>query len=200
MSVDSLKDQLRKHKLLGKTSFTMPPTRSLCVLQLQTLLLEMDPEASDLPEGESGIEGHRVKRKSSSKAKGKASSGPKAKRKRSSDVREYMGYEWTAEEEDSFQVEAIVGMLVADGKASYANQGKPRKGTVLYRVVWKDVDGLCFPPDMIWYEPEDNLGSELPALVEYKAHVAAEAQEAAAERAEEAELAAMEEEEAMPAP
>ena len=111
-----------------------------------------------------------------------------------------MGYEWTAEEEDSFEVEAIVGMVIADGKTYYANQGKARSGTVLYRIVWKDANGLSFPPDMIWYEPEANLGSELSALVEYKARVVAEAEEAAAEREEEAELAAMEEEEAMPAP
>ena len=43
--------------------------------------------------------------------------------------------------------------VVADGKATYANQGKAKVGTVLYRVVWKD-----FPPDLVWYEPEDNLG------------------------------------------
>ena len=32
-----------------------------------------------------------------------------------------MGYEWTAEEEYSFEVEAIVGMVIADGKTFYAN-------------------------------------------------------------------------------
>ena len=77
---------------------------------------------------------------------------------------------------------------------------KAAQGTVLYRIVWKDADGCCFPPDVVWYEPRENLGSELPALLEFEAQEAAEALEVAAGEAEEAELAAMEEEDSLPAP
>ena len=88
-----------------------------------------------------------------------------------------MDYFWTAEEEDDFEVEAIVGMVVADGKTCYANQGKAKAGTVLYRIVWKD-----YPPDMLWYEPAENLGDGL--LEEYEAGLEAEAQLDAEEAAE----------------
>ena len=64
-----------------------------------------------------------------------------------------MGYEWTAEEEDDFEPEAITGKVIADGTTEYVNQGKAKKGTVLYRIVWK-----VFPPDMVWYEPAENPG------------------------------------------
>eukprot|EP00966_Prymnesium_polylepis_P252408 5835353-Prymnesium_polylepis.1 len=106
-----------------------------------------------------------------------------------------MDYSWTEEEEDSFKVEAIVGKVTADSQTEYANQGKARKGTILYRVVWRD-----FPPDMVWYEPARSLGAELPALVEFEQRVAEEAAEAAAEEEEEAELAELEAEESLPPP
>ena len=69
------------------------------------------------------------------------------------------------------------GMVVADCQIEYANQGKARKGTVLYRVVWQN-----YPPDMVWYEPADNLGEGW--LEEYEAGLEAEAQLDAEEAAE----------------
>ena len=59
--------------------------------------------------------------------------------------------------------------------------------------MWKD-----YPPDLVWYEPALNVSSELVA--EYETLVAAEAAADEAEALEEAELAVLEEEEAMPAP
>eukprot|EP00965_Chrysotila_dentata_P108180 3573208-Pleurochrysis_carterae.AAC.1 len=60
-----------------------------------------------------------------------------------------MGYEWTEEEEDAFEVEAIVGEVVADGRTAFANQSKAAAGIVrLYRIVWRD-----YPADKVWYEP-----------------------------------------------
>ena len=51
---DELVDQLRKHKLLGKKGFTVTqPNREAYFLQLQTLLLEADPAANDLEDGDS---------------------------------------------------------------------------------------------------------------------------------------------------
>ena len=167
-----LQDQLKHHKLIGKkTGFTISqPNRLAYVLQLQAVLSEAHGSAAnDLPDGDSGIEGRNVKRKARSEGSGK-----KKKRRKGT---EYMGYCWTAEEEDDFEVEAIVGMLTADGKSSYANQGKAKAGTVLYRIVWKD-----FPPDMVWYEPAENLGDEL--LAQYEGQLEAEAQLDAEEAAE----------------
>ena len=88
-------------------------------------------------------------------------------------------------------MEAIVGKLTADGQTEYANQGKARRGTVLYRIVW-----VGYPPDVIWYEPAANVGTEL--VTEYEARIAAEAAEDEAAAREEAELAVLEEEVAMP--
>jgi len=60
----------------------------------------------------------------------------------------YEGYEWTEEEEENFEVDALVGRLVADGTTRYANQGVASAGTVLYRVVWSG-----FPADLLWVHP-----------------------------------------------
>ena len=86
-----------------------------------------------------------------------------------------------------------MGKVIADGRTEYANQGKPKAGTVLYRIVWHN-----YPPDMVWYEPKDNLGAELKALVDFEARIAAEAAEAAAAAEEEAKLTEMEAEESLP--
>lgn len=183
MSNEALKDQLKKYKVMGKVGFTTTqPNRTAFVLQLQALLLEFDNQANDLSEGDSGIEGRNIKRKTN----GGARNG-----KRKARITEYMGYEWTAEEEDDFEVEAIVGRLVADGSSTYANQGKVKEGTILYRLVWKN-----YPPDMVWYEPAANIGSEL--IEEFEARMAAEAAFDEAEAREDAELDHLEEEDDLP--
>eukprot|EP00965_Chrysotila_dentata_P178267 5887772-Pleurochrysis_carterae.AAC.1 len=33
-----------------------------------------------------------------------------------------MGYEWTEEEEEAFEVAAVIGKVVTDGQTAYANQ------------------------------------------------------------------------------
>ena len=81
--------------------------------------------------------------------------------------------------------------MIADGKTAYANQGKIKKGTILYRVVWKD-----YPPDLVWYEPSKNLGGGL--IAEYEARVTAETAEEEAAAQEEAELDELEAEAGMP--
>ena len=93
---DALKDQLKKHKLLGKKGFVVSQKNCTAyVLQLQTLLLEADPTANDLPAGDSGIVGRNIKRKAI---------GGSKKRKKGTTY--YLGYEWTEEEEDDFEVGA----------------------------------------------------------------------------------------------
>ena len=48
------------------------------------------------------------------------------------------------EEKSNFEVDALVGRLVADGTTSYANQRVASASTVLYRVVWSG-----FPADLL---------------------------------------------------
>ena len=113
MGNEELKEQLRAHKLKGKSGFSVAlPNRLALVLQLQALLSEADPTANDLAPGDSGIDGRKVK----SKVTGGGSRGGRNKRKK---TELYMGYEWDSTAD--YQVEAIVGHLVADGKTDYAN-------------------------------------------------------------------------------
>ena len=65
--------------------------------------------------------------------------------------------------------------------------------TVIYRIVWKD-----YPPDLVWYEPGENLGDGL--IKEFEDRLAAEAEADQQAADEVAELEQLEEEEAMPAP
>ena len=125
MGMADLQDQLNKRKLAGAKGYNVTqPNRTAAVLQLQSLLLEADPAANDLPEGDSGIKGRLIQRR--------VAGGKRKKGK----LQTYEGYEWTVEEENDFEVDALVGRLVADGTTRYANQGVASAGTVLYRVVW----------------------------------------------------------------
>ena len=67
---------------------------------------------------------------------------------------------------------------------------------MLYRIVWKSSEGECYPPDMVWFEPAENLGEGL--IAEYEARVAAEEAEDEAAAKEDAELDELEEQEGMP--
>lgn len=46
---------------------------------------------------------------------------------------------------------------------------------MLYRIVWKD-----YPPDMVWYEPAENIGEELRTAFEVCVAEETAADEAAA--------------------
>eukprot|EP00965_Chrysotila_dentata_P072142 2384044-Pleurochrysis_carterae.AAC.1 len=93
---------------------------------------------------------------------------------------------------EAFEVEAVVGKVVADGQTAYVNHGRVAAGIVLYHIVWQG-----YPLDMMWYEPGENLGSELLSENEQRlaAHVSAD--EASARK--DAELIDLEESERMPA-
>eukprot|EP00965_Chrysotila_dentata_P022347 739439-Pleurochrysis_carterae.AAC.1 len=124
MGVEDLRGQLKKHELLGKTGFALSlPNRTAYVLQLQTLLIEANEDANDLEDGDSGINGRSVQRRA-------AVRGRKLRR----GLRSYMGDAWT-EEEEAFEVEAVVGKVEADGQTAYAIQGRVAAGVVLYRIV-----------------------------------------------------------------
>ena len=58
VNIAALRDQLKKHKLMGKKGSAVTQiNRTAYALTLQTLLLQADPEANDLPDAESGIDG-----------------------------------------------------------------------------------------------------------------------------------------------
>eukprot|EP00965_Chrysotila_dentata_P075985 2511256-Pleurochrysis_carterae.AAC.1 len=64
MGAENLRDQLKKHTLLGKTGFALSlPNRTAYVLQLQTLLLEANEDANDLEDNDSSIDGRRFRRR-----------------------------------------------------------------------------------------------------------------------------------------
>ena len=121
MGNEDLKEQLRAHKLRGKTGFSLSlPNRTALVLQLQALLHEADPKgANDLGDGDSGIEGRAIRRKA---VPGEHQKRGKGKRKKTT-AQTYMGYEF--DNDADYNLDAIVGHLTTDGKTEYANQVRP---------------------------------------------------------------------------
>eukprot|EP00965_Chrysotila_dentata_P220513 6191819-Pleurochrysis_carterae.AAC.1 len=99
MGVEELRNQLKKQETFRKTGVVLSqPNRTVYAQQLQTLLLEADEDANELDDSDSGIDGRSVYRRSTGKS-----------RKRRRALTSFMGYEWTEEEKDAFEVEAIVG-------------------------------------------------------------------------------------------
>ena len=184
---DQLGDQLKAWKLkLGKASgFPVSyPNRTGFVLQLQTIMIaQLGGAANDLPPGESGIKGRGLKvRRTEKGEKG-------APKKRKPGVEYYGDYEWDEEaNEEGWKIEAIVDKVRADGQRVFANRGKARKGSILYRIIW---DG--YPADLEWWEPASQIDQQ--TLMEYEASLAAQAAAEAADEAEDAELEESDDEE-----
>eukprot|EP00965_Chrysotila_dentata_P148673 4909414-Pleurochrysis_carterae.AAC.4 len=103
-----------------------------CVLQLQTLLLETNEDANDLKDGDSGIDGRSVRRRATVRG-----------RKRKRGLRSYTGYEWTEEEEEAFEVEAVFGKVVADGQTACANQGTSQQACSTASCCEDDTQHTC---------------------------------------------------------
>ena len=105
-----------------------------------------------------------------------------APKRRKAGVQCYGDYEWDEDaNEEGWKIEAIVDKVKADGTRVFANQGKARKGRVLYRIIW---DG--YPADLEWWEPASQI--DRATLIEYEAGLAAQAAAEAADEAEDAEL------------
>ena len=129
-----------------------------------------------MPAGESGIKGRGLRVRRTEKGE---TGAPK---KRKAGVEYYGDYEWDAEaNEEGWKIEAIVDKVKADGVRVFANQGKVRKGRILYRIIW---DG--YPADLEWWEPASQI--DKATLMEYEASLAAQAAAEAADEAEDAEL------------
>eukprot|EP00965_Chrysotila_dentata_P194087 6176141-Pleurochrysis_carterae.AAC.1 len=92
--------------------------------------LETDEDANDLDKGDSVVDGRSARCRAT------------GRRKRKSGRR------------GAFEVEAVVGKVIADGHTAYANKGVANAGVVLYCTVRRD-----YSPDMMWYEPAEHLGS-----------------------------------------
>ena len=103
--------------------------------------------------------------------KRKASGGGGKKSKKSKKLSNDCGDSW--DEDEEFEVEAIVGTKVSAGK----KEDGFRKGVTLYRVVWKDYSAAATT-----WEPAENIHDEI--LAEYEAALEAEAQLDAEEAAE----------------
>eukprot|EP00965_Chrysotila_dentata_P118783 3927576-Pleurochrysis_carterae.AAC.1 len=102
MGVEDLPDQLKKHKLLGKTGFTFNlPNRTAYVLQLQTLLSRPTRIRTT----------SRTATPASTAAAFGAVRLTVQGRKRRRGLRSYMAYEWIEEEEEALEVEAVVGKI-----------------------------------------------------------------------------------------
>ena len=131
--------------------------------------------ANDLADGESGVEGRKVRRR---KAKDNAAPKPKkskGQRKKAS-ILSLHGWEWDAGED--FDIERLIGRMVADGSDVPGRRpGSIPAGTVLYKVLWQG-----FPPEIATWEEEDQIPCGLVDFVaQYDAALAAEAAEDAAE-------------------
>eukprot|EP00965_Chrysotila_dentata_P027007 896285-Pleurochrysis_carterae.AAC.1 len=183
VGVRDLRNQLNKHKLLGKTGFALSlPNRTAYVLQLQTLLLEANEETNNFEDGDSNpaltaaaLSAPRDFPRPEAQARAALLHGLRVDR-------------GGCRKRHCFEVDInVVGMVVADGQTACANQGLVAAGIVLYRIVWQG----C-PPDVVWY-----LGSELLREFEQSLTAVAAADEASAR--EDAELINLEEAERMPA-
>ena len=144
---DQLSDQLKVYKLIEKKSgFLLTGTRAQLVLAVQAQMYEkFGASANDLADGDSGVEGRGVRRRKVDG--GEASGGKKRKRK---NVVEYLGWEWVASER--FEIESLIGKMVAEEGVEIPGRTNVKPGTVLYKVLWKD-----FPPEIATWEDEDSI-------------------------------------------
>ena len=167
MGNTELSDQLKYHKHVRKQSgFTVTQSnRESYVRQLQMLISDQHgAAANDLKAGDDGFKASGVQRKK--RAAGGGGGGGK-RQKRADD-------ESDDEPDDIYKVEAIVGFKVSCGQKEDGH----RKGTKLYRVVWKD-----WPIETATWEPYANIVDD-DLIAEYEASLEREAEEEAAAAAE----------------
>ena len=163
MSVDDLKDQLKGYKLQGKAGFKLThDNRAAYVLQVQSLMSEVLGEGSnDLKDGDSGVDGRRVRRRKDADNAGEG--GQKKKAKSKARMVEYKGWQWPANKK--FTIEKLLGKIVAEGEVP--GRQNVKVGTVLYKVLWEG-----FPPECATWENESVIHDDF--IDAYEAELEAE--------------------------
>ena len=165
----ALADQLKHHKQTRKlaglpVAFTATQkNRTNYVLQLQSLLTEEHgAAANDLDQGDDGTAPVGVVRQKK-RAAGEQGGGGRARKQKTSKLTNDCGDEW--EEDDEFQVEAILGTRISAGVRAGDTE---RKGTVLYHIAWKGYSAAAST-----WEPAANIH---PAIIsEYEESLRSEA-------------------------
>ena len=169
MGNDALSDQLKVYKLIEKktgfkTTGTGPEMRRL----LQSLIFEkFGAAANDLDDGDSGLDGRAVNdgQRRQRKVEGSGGKGGRkgGKGGREKKVVELHGWEW--EETEEFEIEALIGKMVAEDGVEVPGRRNVKAGTLLYKVLWKG-----FPPDIATWEEEDQIPcGEQDFVAEYEA-------------------------------
>eukprot|EP00966_Prymnesium_polylepis_P243819 5638864-Prymnesium_polylepis.1 len=152
MSVDDLKDQLSR-----ATSYRARAVQSL-------MSEALGEGCNDLPDGVSGVEGRGVRRRKVARDDdGSGKSGQKKKAKSTRKVVSYKGFEWFATEK--FEIDKLIGKMVAEGEVP--GRQNVKKGTVLYKVLWKG-----YPPECATWEDESGLHDDY--IDAYEAELEAE--------------------------
>ena len=124
-------------------------------LQLQSLIFDkFGAGANDLEDGDSGLEGRAAndgaRRRRKVQADDGGSSKGKAKKRKRSNIISLNGWEWDAGEE--FEIETLIGRMVADGVTPVPGRTGVKAGTVLYKVL-----RAGFPPDIATWEEEEDI-------------------------------------------
>ena len=180
MGNESLSDQLKIYKKLEKKSgFKTTGSGSEMRLQLQSLIFEkFGVGANDLADGDSGLEGRAANdgKRRARKVVAAGGGGGKKKKKKTKMV---SLNEWEWEADEVFDIERLIGKMVADGGEVPGRTGVAA-GTVLYKVLWKG-----FPPDIATWESEEDL-AHTDEVQLYEAGLVEE-EEAEEEEAEEGE-------------
>ena len=150
MRNDEISDQLKIYKLIEKkVGFLTTGTRVQLVTAAQSQVFEkFGTAANDLNDGDSGVEGRGVRRRKIESGEGSVAGGKK--RKRSKNIVEYLGWEWR--ETEKFDIECLIGKMVAQPGVEVPGRTGVEIGTVLYKVLWKD-----FPPEIATWEEEDSI-------------------------------------------
>ena len=117
-NMTQLTDQLKYHKQVHKaTGFTVTGKgRTAAILQLQSLILQQNPAANDLKDGDDGTQGRAARQPRAAGGKGGSSSsgGRAAKRQRTAVLSNDCGDEW--EEDEEFPA-IILDSKVSEGMA-----------------------------------------------------------------------------------
>ena len=166
---DKLSEQLKVYKLIEKKSgFKTTGTGPVMRRQLQSLIFEkFGATANDLDDGDSGLDGRaandgqrRQRKVEGGGSKGGSKGGKGGKKKK---VVSLHGWEW--EETEEFEIEALIGKMVADGVTEVPGRTGVKACTLLYKVLWKG-----FPPDIATWEEEDQIPcGEQDFIAEYEA-------------------------------